>query len=125
MHSLEEMTAWTPDVILAEIVLATPAGWTFQHIYLEGWWQGRVLDAEGTTLWEDTHADQKILFFNAYGWLTLRGQKPQHPIWKLRTSEIDPNRHAQHAPSAKDAAGPEDLDPAEVRAVYSNRRERE
>jgi len=135
MLSLEEMTSWSPEDIRAAIAAELPLGWSFVPDVVNSWVHAKIVDAEGTVLWEDSSADQRLLYFNAYGWLNLRSSQARHPAWRPRTKEVDPSERrsprewpseAEFKPRAHQGGAeasipdPEDLDPAEVYSVYQD-----
>ena len=122
-YSLEEMSAWTPEEIVLRIREELPKGWTTDYGYNK---EDRLffftfLDGEGEERWSELGLTAQILFLDAYGWLTLRGKKPQHPVWQRR-GEIDPRTIGVPVPAVarEPVTDPEDVDPAEVAAVYTN-----
>ena len=136
MATLEEMTAWSLDEIEAEIVAALPPGLHFELKPDEsGFWSVSFWRVSDTTkdkqvVWDDVGPDQRIMLFNAYGWLWLRQQPkpPEHSPWQPDRLEIT-SRVAKsmsrrilieggvgRGPSR--GSDPEDLDPLEVLAVY-------
>lgn len=126
MLPLAEITAWSIDDIRAAIITSVPAGWRFLPEFVNGWFYAKFTDASGNILWQDDEADERLLFLNAYGWLHLRHHKPKHPVWKPRTGEVnlrgDLSRRGHVGSPAIQVPDPEDLDPEEVRAVYSGPR---
>ncbi len=118
MPSIEEISSWTIQEIIQEVVRLLPARQALVEARNEGWHvatiQETAADAETKILWTDRNADRKLVLLNAFGWLWLRNQKPHHPAWKPRDGGR-PMRRPVH--SAK-VADPADLDPAEIRAVY-------
>jgi hypothetical protein len=124
-QSIEEMTAWTTEELLEEVLRVTPEGLTFKYDRKDGWFIAQVTNSDAEVLWSDSHADPRILFFNAFGWLKLRHHKPQNPAWTPRTREVNPAAYVPRAstPSAN-VPDPPDLDPTEVSSVYTQRRGR-
>lgn len=141
MPTLEEMTAWTAEDIRAEILVALPKGLHFgkKADQESGFWVvefWRVDPETGTkaVLWTETGADERIMLFNAYGWLWMqkRPKVPDHSPWKARQQELTPGalreRARQQAVRGEVASenrkvrDPEDLDPKEVQTVYERAR---
>lgn len=121
MLSLEEMASWDVQDVRAAIASDLPEGWKFIPEVVNGWYFAKYFDDVGRVVWEDQSADQRLLFFNAYGWLHLRNHKPRIPAWKLRTSEVSPATVAGRASHPQIVVpDPEDLDPDEVRSVYAD-----
>jgi len=119
MPSVEEMTAWTPEDIEAEIRVALPKDWQFEYGCSEtgGW--AVIRDAEGEPKWETAMVpDERLLLFDAYGWLITRNAVPRLPAWRRRRGEIPTPRVGHYSLPGVSVPDPEDLDPAEVAAVY-------
>ena len=121
MFSLEEMSSWDVQDVRAAIISDLPGGWKFIAEVVNGWYFAKFLDDVERVVWEDQSADQRLLFFSAYGWMHLRNHKPRIPAWKLRTSEVNPTETiAGRAAPHIEVPDPEDLDPEEVRSVYAD-----
>lgn len=119
MPSVEEMTAWTTEDIEAEIRVSLPKNWQFEHGCSEtgGW--AIIRDEEGETKWETAMVpDERLLLFNAYGWLITRSAVPRLPAWARRKGEIPKPLVGHFSLPGVSVPDPEDLDPAEVAAVY-------
>jgi hypothetical protein len=119
MLTVEEITSWTVDQLLTELLgLLSPQEVFDERIVEGGWTTASVTRVEGptrTVLWSGTEPDRRLLLLNAFGWVWLRGQKTKHPVWKPRGPE-----GARPAPRPHPAVpDPPDLDPEEVtRLVY-------
>lgn len=117
MPSVEEMATWAPDEIMAHIQRLLPEGHEFglgrQGIAL---WLARVVNSSGDKLWERSGMDERVLLLDAYGWLWLQRQAAPAPDtpWARRPSP----KLQQVSRSPSTDPDPEDLDPAEVLAVY-------
>jgi len=123
MPSLEEMTAWEPEDIEAEIRLALPKDWSFQSGCSENGGWAVIGDEEGQIKWETASVpDERLLLFNAYGWLTTRGMEPKNPAWARRKGVTPQPRIGQFSLPGVSVPDPEDLDPAEIASVYSENR---
>ena len=119
------MTTWTSDDIRAQIRASLPDGWTLSESRQEGWFHAAINDLENTPQWEDAQADVRILLFNGYGWLTMRQQKTKHPAWRPHPKQLRLPGNVQGSFGRPTIIpDPEDLDPKEIEAVYSKRRER-
>jgi len=118
---LEEMTAWSIDEIVAAIYTLVPREWYFDRWDDDHGLHARVVANEtGEVMWDDTHADERLLLFNAYGWLWARNQPklaPDDP-WNRRRelTSAAVSRMAMRIPD------PEDLQPDEIRSVYEQHR---
>jgi hypothetical protein len=121
MIALAEMTTWSAQDVQGAILSDLPSGWQFSAKIVNGWHVAKFVDDADLVVWEEQSADQRLLFFTAYGWLHLRGHKPKIPAWKLRTGEVNPSQTiVGRASSHVEVPDPEDLDPAEVAAVYAD-----
>lgn len=128
MLSLEEMTAWTNDDIVAQITVMTPKGVTFRHGFddEDRFWYVRFerfdeAQQERVVVWRDFGPDERLTLFNAFGWIWVRQQPmpPKDSPWSpyrrdLRRQPVV-GRATTRGHSVPD---PEDLDPEEVQAVY-------
>jgi len=115
-----EATTWTAEDVVVRIRKSLPAGWAFSSKCEAGWWQASLVDAEGVGMWAGEHPDPKVLYLDALGWLTVRDQPVQHPVWKPRTGEVP--LHRPEPTVMPSVADPADLDPDEVAAVYKTTR---
>lgn len=126
MPTIEEMTAWAPREIEAAIRSNLPPGVSFScghdrgsGVWFVRFWQEH--EGKQVTLYEDFGFEQRITYFNGYGWVWAR-QKPKTAStspWKPRDREVTPNVRTAKTRSPL----PDDLDPAEVKAVYERFRE--
>jgi hypothetical protein len=128
LPTIEEMTAWTPDDIVAAIHVSKPPGTQFDCGFDQnaGTWFVRFwteLNGRKNVLFEDQGFEQRITYLNGYGWIWAR-QRPKPPStspWQARRGEVQPNVVQRRTrATAKD---PEDLDPEEIQAVYDRYRE--
>src|SRR5512137_783473 len=123
MPSLEEMTAWESEDIEDAIRQALPKGWQFEYGCSESGGWAVIGDEEGQIKWETTGVpDERLLLFNAYGWLITRGMEPRNPAWALRKGSIPQPKVGQFSLPGVSVPDPEDLDPAEIESVYSELR---
>lgn len=120
MFSLEETTTWTAEDVLVRIRLSIPTTWKLNWSFDGGWYHASLLDSEGGTQWSGEHPDQKFLFLDILGWLTVRDHKVKHPAWKPREQEVPLYRPP--VPSTSGIPDPPDLDPDEVDVVYKTSR---
>jgi hypothetical protein len=119
MASLQEMTGWTLDEIQTEIRAVLPQGWRFEFLTEDRQWRVQFLGAEGDCLWWQTYIEPQLLLLDAYGWL-WRHQHPQppaNPAWisRDRRKLVPVGKVGLKGVTVPD---PEDLDPAEIDAVY-------
>ena len=119
---LEEMTAWSLDEIVGAIYTLVPKPWVFEHWQDDDYvFHARVkVKSSEQSLWEDTHADERLLLFNAYGWLWARNQPklPPDDPW-VRRRELTSSAVSRMALGIPD---PEDLQPDEIKSVYEQHR---
>lgn len=115
MPTLAEMTTWSLEDIQREIHSLLPEGWKFGWRQEEGvaWFESD----SGLIPWECTEIVPETLLLNAYGFLWRRTQKPGHPAWGSRTSRILVPVGGVSLLGIG-VPDPEDLDPAEILAVY-------
>ncbi len=118
MFTIEETTTWTSEDVLARIRMELPKSWSIRHVCENGWHRAELLDGEGKAQWAGEHADPKILFLDALGWMTFEGRETKHPAWKRRDQEVPLYRPTLDAVSSP-APDPPDVDPDEVAAVYA------
>lgn len=125
MPTLEEMTTWTVADIDAAIRRALPADLFYDRGFdpAAGTWFTRfwrLQDGQKQTLYEDWGFEQRIAYFNAYGWLWAQQQPAPsvHSPWKPRgdVTATQVQRKARNIPD------PADLDPNEVESVYAGLR---
>ena len=134
MPTLEEMTAWNCDEIEAEIRVTLPPGVEFDCGFDKeaGTWFVRFwrLQPDGTknVLFQDWGFEQRITYFNGYGWVWAR-QQPKPPVyspWRPRRQEVMPQRapsKTAHVTVSREAvADPDDLVPEKIEAVYADLR---
>jgi len=128
MPTIEEMTAWSSDDIVAAISVSLPPGVQFDYGYDRdaGTWFIRfwqVKDSKKEVLYEDWGWEQRITYLNGYGWVWARQRPPPPSIspWKPRQREVTPQAVQRRAHAR--VPDPEDLDPNEIKAVYDRYRE--
>jgi hypothetical protein len=121
MPSVEEMAAWTLDEIKVHIQLILPKGHQFvfgrrQAADSLAPWAARFEDSDGKGLWEQSGMDERVLLLDAFGWLWRQQQPAAAPGTPWAQKEGLRQQHIVRRPS--NDPEPEDLDPAEVLAVY-------
>jgi len=116
----EETKTWTAEDVFYRIRSVLPAGWKLERTLEEGWHYVKVLDAEGAEQWAGEHLDPKLAGLDALGWLKLRGHRVENPAWAPREHEVPHYRPPGAVVSSQ--PDPEDLDPAEIDAVYRTSR---
>lgn len=130
MPTLEEMTTWSADEVFEAIQQVLPKGWTLSCKRKQNSFWVRILEPavegqERVVVWEDYHIDQRILLFDAYGWLTVR-DRPKSPGGGdlSRRQQLAEQAAARWAQVPREAIppDPEDVDPDEVNAVYEKAR---
>jgi hypothetical protein len=126
--TLEEMTAWTVDELRTEIAALLPDEWRFRS----GWdgnltrWAAfieRLEDEKWAVVWHGESPDERLLLFNAFGnlWLERQPKPASGSPWDpFRQTRRGPMR----VPTSSGVPDPEDLDPAEVAAVYESVRDK-
>lgn len=111
-----EVTTWTNPEILEGIQSFLTVGQVFKHMHLsEGYFSAQILMGE-SIVWQGSHADERLLLLNAFGWLFTRRPTKAHPAWVRGTplvgqSSVGPQQHIE----SKELV---DLDPTEIEAVY-------
>jgi hypothetical protein len=118
MLTAAEIALWSTEDALYELKERLPLGWRLTLREEEGYSVAELYDETGSRVWLNSSPDAKALYIDGSLWLMTRDHKPQHPAWKPREHEAilrAPNLHS------RDLDRP-DLDPAEVEAVYKNRR---
>lgn len=128
MPTLEEMTAWSVEEIEGAIRAELPDSLRLEcgrDVGLGAWfirfWQKQTDPPE--LLYQDWGVDQRLTYFNGYGWLWARQrpQPPAHSPW-VRRREITLPVVRRTALSKAIPPDPEDLDPNAVEAVYADLR---
>lgn len=118
MFSLEEMASWTLEEVRHQIKELLPKGHKFGVRQLEGdeGWEAHYEDAEGNVLWRRSGLDERVLLLDAFGWLFVQQRSRPAPgsPWNKRPPVAQ--QPIEHRPV--EIPDPEDLDPAEVLAVY-------
>ena len=117
MLTAAEISLWGPGEALQALKGQVPLGWTLTRRVEGRYWVAELQDADGNQVWNGSNLDPKFLYLEGLGWLLTRSHKPRHPAWRPREQE-----HPLRVPNAGHDPVPADLDPAEVRAVYKNRR---
>lgn len=118
MFSAAEVAFWGPEEALHELKERLPLGWRLTLRMEDRYSVAELYDDSGSRVWVGSHADPKALYLEGALWLETRDHKTQHPAWKPREQEVtlrSPNPHSRELDRP-------DLDPAEVAAVYKNRR---
>lgn len=127
--TLEEMTGWTPTEIEAAIRKIKPQGVNFEcgidreaGAWFVQFWQDN--QGKKNILFEDWGFEQRIVYFNAYGWAWARQRGPTQRTspWTRRQGEVTP-QVVQRKAKASSIPDPADLDPNQIRAVYDRFRE--
>jgi len=124
------MTAWDSLDIQMELKKLLPEGWAFEHLYgADCFWRALVVDLtdkeKPLVRWEGDNLDERMLLFDAYGWLWMRKYPPekrQRSPWRPRRSELTKEAVTQQVSTGqKVPPDPEDLDPKEVASIYKDR----
>lgn len=117
MASIADLLAATPAEIVVEVNGVLPSGWGFAYGFEPGgYFAGSIVDHTGVQQWSDAQLDERLLLFNAFGWVTSRGNTPRHPAW-VRGPALSSARRG-FGISGGGTQDPGDLDPGEVEAVY-------
>lgn len=114
-----EAHTWDKERLLQEIAIRLPKGWAFEFGQLEDqlWWV-RILDADANIVWVNNEVAPNLTLLNAVGWLDLRVNKvPKGSPWAPRTDSPPLSVH-ELAFRAR-GVDPEDLDPEQIKLVYS------
>lgn len=130
MPTLEEMTTWSSDEVLQAIQAILPEGWTLSCKTEKSSFLVRILKPvvegeERVVAWENYHIDQRILLFDAYGWLAVHDEPKVPGGGDLsRRQQLAEQAAARWARVPREAIppDPEDVDPDEVNAVYEQAR---
>ena len=127
MFTFEEINSWEAPEIVRQIESRLEPGWRFVCEPDMGMWAARIEqpddDGEAKVLWEDESPDQRLVLFNAFGWVWARHQ-PQRAAdspWRRRrdlTRKSVTQGVSASSTSYPEVPDPEDLDPSEVLAVY-------
>ena len=126
MPTLEEMTAWSAEEIEGAIRCSLPAGFYFEcgldqeaGAWFARFW--RPSESQRTVLYQDWGIDQRLTYFNAYGWLWAQKQPkpPAHSLW-ARRREVTRETVQQRAFRGVRVPDPPDLDPEQIEAVYAD-----
>lgn len=120
MIDFVEITTWTAQEALNGLQSALPAGWSLdrgtaaEHVWLN------LLDASGEVVYGGRHYDDRLLYIDAYYWLAFRNRPSnEQSIWKPRKTELT----SRVVPSSRQSEDLPDLDPVEITAVYSGKKE--
>lgn len=121
MPTLLEATTWDLEEIQAHIEAHLPENSTFSYVFKEGSFEG-VITRDGVVVWEDLQADERLLLFNAFGWVYIQQSVAEfrNPAW-VRGEITIPIARQAIPELVKD---PEDLDPEEISAVLAKALER-
>lgn len=118
MFTAAEIALWGPEEAFQELKESLPLGWKLLLRMEDRYAVAELHDETANRVWVGSNSDLKILCLDGLGWLMTRNHKPEHPAWKPREHEITlrvPNQQSRDP-------DPPDLDPAEIAAVYRNRR---
>ena len=116
MPTLEEVSAWSLEEILAAIQALLPKGTQVQSLPNAGGWTVRI-DTAGTVVLEGTGADQRLTALNIYGQLWVKSlPKPSEFSPWVRRRELTGAQVTRKV--VHNISDPEDLDPSEVNSVY-------
>ncbi len=115
MASIDQIASWTVEETREEVLKILPKGHKFVEESGAGGWLAASVRQGENILWADRGPDPKTVLVNAFGWLVLVNQKPQHPVWKPRP----PGKFARlEPPPPQKAPVRPDLDPEEIKRVY-------
>ena len=110
--------------IRANILTSLPEGWRFDLGVEQKTLCARFFSPEGECLWVGGGFDERVLLFDAYVWLCVRDKEVTDPNWKAKEpKELVPVKGKVSLPGVE-IPDHEDLDPAEIMAVYSGLRTR-
>ncbi len=118
MISIQEMTAWTTRDIEQAIHAARPPGWQFCLEVEGGIYTVAFTDAEGNDIWSREGIDERLILFDAYGWIQQRQLPRLNPVWQRKQREMHRPQVGPTSLSGVNFSDPADLDPAEIDAVY-------
>jgi hypothetical protein len=113
---LEEIANWTIDDINVQILRALPKGMKFELTTTDtGWRASYSSDQSPEVIWAEEHYAMRVLLLSAFMWLWRRqNPSPGHPAWVPTPSRrLVPVRVANSDPETPD------LDPVNIRSVYS------
>lgn len=121
MQTLEEMSAWTLDDVVAHTKALLPPGARLAYGMDDSVWFARIerreegLEQGWLVLWEDQGIDPRNVLLNAYGWVwgQIHSKAPTHSPWS-RKHEFTVSK-ARVLSSEPD---PEDLDENYLKSVY-------
>ena len=109
------LETWDTEEVHALILEMLPEGWRFICRGPSG--EVAFETATGERVWETCGPDPHLDLLNAYGWLVRRSQQVADPRWATKAhTKLTPVKPLGHVPD------PEDLDPAEIEAVYAGKR---
>lgn len=124
MPSFEEVSAWSEEELTVEIRLLLPPGWVLVTPPSNGYWTVSLQrkDPEGNPVveWEDDNADKRLVLLNAFWWLWSKGlPKPTGltPWSRAQDRVVKPV-----SLTGSKIPDPEDLNPAEIEALYKMRK---
>lgn len=132
MPTPEELLLWSNADICKQIQVLLEPNWAFDYAFDNsgGVWVARVVvkasaddDTEEKTLWEGNEPDERLVLFDAYGWLWLKTQtRPAKDSPWHRTRELTRESVSKYINSK--IPDPEDVQPDEVQAVYEEHQHR-
>jgi len=128
----EELLLWSNADVCREIQQLLEPNWVFDYGFdnSEGVWVARVVQEESAEddtpekiLWDAVEPDERLVLFDAYGWLWLKTQKKpvEDSPWR-RTRELTRESVSKYIHSK--VPDPEDVQPEEVKAVYEQHQHR-
>jgi len=121
MLTVEEITAWTTEEILAEIRERLPKGWLAECSWSneKGYWTVQVFkpNEEGQLVveQEESNMDERLALLNTFGafWFKSLPSPASDSPW-IRRSEVTVQSVTRKATQSPD---PEDLDPQEIQDI--------
>ena len=123
MPTLEELADWDVGELHNHILSVLPEGVVFKLEPPSPYFRGIYTNQDGDILWADVNPDLRILLLDAYGWLWKKTAKVSpNSVWTPRQREVMPRPSVgpRTLPGVS-IPDPEDLDPAEITALYENR----
>lgn len=119
-----EAATWTEDQIQQELAARLPKGWAFSllkepqtHL-----WVVRIFTGD-VEHWRGEDAAPNLALLHALGWVVLQVTKPRTTGPWVRREELTRERvHELAARISSPEPEPADINPAEIDAVYSQRK---